>query len=161
MPHQRWADLNQFNKAYNAATVHLSSVLFSPTDIGPLADNKQHNVAYRNGLSNAWFCSEPKRIRASTYEDLARGTRRLFEQHRFREMRHVSKELRNSIREIVSVSMRNMENLIQERVQTRRDAGPIEHTEDRQAFDDVLVAREMARIDLGVDLVLAQPRSGP
>jgi hypothetical protein len=56
-------DLGQFNKAYNTANVHLSSVLFSPADIGPLPDDKQHNVAYRNGLPYAWLCSEPKRIR--------------------------------------------------------------------------------------------------
>jgi hypothetical protein len=94
-----------------------------------------------------------------TYEDLARDTRGLFEQDRFRDLRHISPELRSSIRELASASMRNMENLIQQRVQTRREAGPTEHTEERHVIDDVLVAREMARIDLGVDLMLAQPRS--
>jgi hypothetical protein len=37
-----------------------------------------------------------------------------------------------------------------------RIAGPIDQ---EKAITDILVAREMARIDLGVDILIAQPRS--
>ena len=50
-----------FNAAYNSASVHLRSALFSPNDIGGLPDDDSHVVAYREDLQYAWFCSKPAR----------------------------------------------------------------------------------------------------
>jgi len=57
--------------------------------------------------------------------------------------------------------MRESENSISERIASRRILElerPGTSAEDEEVIRDVLVAREMARVDLGVDLLVAQPR---
>jgi hypothetical protein len=58
--------------------------------------------------------------------------------------------------------MRNAEYQVEERVISRRSLslGSAAFPEGAEnAIGDILVAREMARIDLGVDVLIAQPRS--
>ena len=54
--------LRAFNQAYTAGSVAAESVYFSPTDIGPLPDNKSHSIAYASDLGVAYFCSEPRSL---------------------------------------------------------------------------------------------------
>ena len=148
-----------FNGAYAKAEVHRKSVLFSPNDIGPLPDPKAHSIAYRDGLAQAWLCSEPKEVAATSFEGLEHGILADFEQTRFHSLRAAGPEVRELMRSIVSAPMREAEASIAEQVRARRltdaptAAQPLE-----QPIEDILVAREMARIDLGVELMLAQPR---
>jgi len=58
--------------------------------------------------------------------------------------------------------MRQAEGLVAERISTRRSAvadGPALPRDQDQVITDILVAREMARIDLGVGVLIAQPRN--
>lgn len=57
--------------------------------------------------------------------------------------------------------MRGAETDLAQRVRTRRRAEPTrpaasEHVE--RVVEDILVAREMARVDLGVDMLITQPQ---
>ncbi len=155
------ASVEEFDRAYNAASVHKQSILFSPAEIGPLPDDTSHTVSYKNGLSVAYLCSEPRAIRAKMYEAFAREVRSSFEMDRFRSLRVASHELRDTVRSLVSAPMRESENSISERIASRRILElerPGTSAEDEEVIRDVLVAREMARVDLGVDLLVAQPR---
>jgi hypothetical protein len=156
------SDIHSFNAAYNAARVHDRSALFSPSDIGPLPDDKEHSVAYQDGKSFAYFCSEPRQIHAITFATVAQGARSLFERDpRFRKLPIASRSLLEVIRSLVSEPMRATESILAQRIRVRRAAlreGPTISPTD-EAVEDILVAREMARVDLGIDVLIAQPRA--
>jgi hypothetical protein len=153
-------DLNQFNLAYNTARVHERSVFFSPTEIGSLPDAKDHSVAYEDGSPVGYFCSEPREIKAMNYHALAGTARELFERPEYSSLEQSSRELRDTVRTLVSSQMRMAESELAQRVSARRSIRPdgpqlLQQTE--RAVENVLVAREMVRIDLGVDVLIAQP----
>ncbi|MEW9614402.1 hypothetical protein AB3G45_11305 [Shinella sp. S4-D37] len=150
-----------FNKAYNAVEVARSSALFSPDEIGPLPDDKVHTIAYKPGLSYGYFCSEPREIAVETFDSLTGRLPTLFKDKRFGDFRGTAGDVRSAVREAASPALRQAENAIAGRL---RQALPPDGADgaappDRaEAILDVLVAREIARIDLGIDLVIAQPR---
>ncbi|MPZ40480.1 MAG: hypothetical protein GEU95_20995 [Rhizobiales bacterium] len=148
--------------AYNAAAVATRSAFFSPTEIGALPDNKVHTIAYRAGLATAYYCSEPKGIKSLTYDDVAEQLGSQFQQHRFREIARSAREVRESVLELASPPMRDGQAAIEERIRTVRVRRPEivgRPAEEEQAVTDILVTREIARVDLGADLVIAQPRA--
>ena len=51
--------------------VHERSAFFSPTEIGPLPDAKDHSVAYEDDSPIAHFCSGPREIKTMNYHALA------------------------------------------------------------------------------------------
>jgi hypothetical protein len=155
-------NLSQFNTAYNAGRVHEQSVFFSPADIGPLPDAKEHSVAYQNDSPVAYFCSEPREIRAMDYEALAGNARELFQRPQYRTLENASLELRNTVRELVSPQMRGAEGDLAQRISARRSTRPDGLAVTRQTertIENILVAREMVRVDLGIDTLIAQPHA--
>ncbi|NLS69338.1 hypothetical protein E3H11_10480 [Bradyrhizobium brasilense] len=153
-------NLGQFDRAYKAGRVHERSVFFSPANIGPLPDSKDHSIAYQNDPPVAYFCSEPKEIEALNYERLAGRARELFQRPRYRVFENSSRELRDTIRTLVSPQMRGTEDELAQRVRGRRSiptAAVPPTPQAERAIEDILVAREMARVDLGVDVLIAQP----
>ncbi|MER8370322.1 hypothetical protein [Mesorhizobium sp. M1378] len=69
--------------------------------------------------------------------------------------------MRENVLELASPSMRQAEQLIAERVGARRIQildGAARPPKEERAVTDILGAREIARVDLGVDLLVAQPR---
>jgi hypothetical protein len=153
-------NLDEFNRAYDKAGVHQRSVFFSPTSIGSLTDDKDHSVAYQLGSPVAHFCSEPREIKAIIYDDLAGDAHELFLRPQYRVLETSALELRNTVRTLVSAQMKRAEAGLSERINARRSIGletarlP-QRTE--QVIENILVAREMARVDLGVDVMIAQP----
>ena len=58
--------------------------------------------------------------------------------------------------------MRQAESQVAERISSRRSGvadRPAMPRDQELAIADILVAREMARIDLGIDVLIAQPRT--
>lgn len=155
-------NIGEFDRAYNAAAVAQRSAFFSPNDIGALPDNKVHTIAYQPGLATAYFCSEPRQIEVQSYEQLAGQLGSQFEQHRFHEIEDSAREVRESVLELASPPMREAQGFVEERIRTSRmrirDA-PARSAEEEQVVTDILVAREIARVDLGIDVVVAQPHS--
>jgi hypothetical protein len=153
--------LHHFNSAYSSAVVHRSSMFFSPSDIGPLPDDKAHIVAYRADLSFGYFCSEPKEVAAWTFEKIAVELRGSFEAQKYSSLKKVADELRGQVLEMVPSDLREAEDAIRQRVRARR-AGPVDQGEGRlpavqDVAEEILVAREIARVGLGLDLLIAQP----
>jgi hypothetical protein len=69
--------------------------------------------------------------------------------------------MRENVLALASSPMRQNEQLIADRVRSRRiqvadvAAKP---PEEERVVTDILVAREIARVDLGIDLLVTQPR---
>lgn len=105
----RMQDRRAFNVAYANGEVHRKSIFFSPKDIGYLPDPKAHSIAYRDSMSYAWLCSEPKEIRATTFETLSQEVLHRFEQPRFQTLRAAATEMRQLVRSVVSDPMRQAE----------------------------------------------------
>ncbi len=153
-------DLGEFNRAYDEARVHQRSVFFSPTAIGSLPDDKDHSVAYQLGSPVAHFCSEPREIEAINYDGLAEGAHELFLRPQYRVLEDSALELRDAVRTLVSPQMRTAERGLAQRVNARQSTRPDTARQPQrteQAIENILVAREMARVDLGVDVMIAQP----
>jgi hypothetical protein len=147
--------LRLLNRSVPMIAVQLSAF------IGPLPDTKDHSVAYHNGPPVAHFRSEPRDIKALTYEALAGSAQELFHRPEYSELASSSAALRDTIRDLVSPQMREAENELAQRITSRRSTrsdGPPVLPETERSIENILVAREMARIDLSVDVVIAQPR---
>ena len=154
-------DIEEFDRAYNLANVHRRSIFFSPNEIGPLPDDRSHTISYKDGLQVAYLRSEPREIRTRTFEILQEEIRYLFDREAFRSLRVASRNVLENVRSLVSPAMRIAEESISERIDSRRMAQPDvgeRSLEDNEVIKDILVAREMARVDIGVDLMIAQPR---
>jgi hypothetical protein len=155
----RMQNRGDFNLAYVNGDVHRKSVFFSPKHIGPLPDSKMHSIAYKDGLPYAWLCSEPKEITATDFQTLEHEVLTRFQQPRFRRLRSAAPEMRELIRSLVSSPMRDAEPAIAAQIRARRaPEAPDTGGRIELPIEDILVAREMARIDLGIELVVAQPR---
>lgn len=154
--------LGSFNAAYNAAEVHQRSVLFSPANIGPLPDDKQHVVAYRNGLGHAWFCSDPQEISALSIEDIQGKVGNLFGQRRFRTLEATAENVRREVLSLAPPQIRSSEDAIRARIRARRVEladRPDVSSRAREVAEELLVSREIARVGLGMEMVIAQPRA--
>jgi hypothetical protein len=157
-------DINAFNQAYNQGSVHLSSALFSPNDIGPLPDNRNHVVSYEAGSSFGWFCSKPKEIKLLKFEQLIERVEQEFSEPRFRRLDQVAARTMNEVIEFSQGRVRLDANAIRDRVRSRiaRETDVAARPPaEREAVEEVLTAREVARVGLGVEMVIAQPRKKP
>jgi hypothetical protein len=65
-----FADINSLDQAYNGVGVVTRSAMFSPTDIGPLPDDKYHSVAFKADAVSGWFLSDPKPVKLQRSDDL-------------------------------------------------------------------------------------------
>lgn len=154
------ANNHSFNAAYNAARVHQRSVFFSPRNIGRLPDDKQHVIAYRNGLSHAWLCSDPRKISAFHFESIGEKVRTLFDDQRFLTLEEASKNIRDEVLRLASPEIRAAEDAIRQRIDTRSAAvldRPDMDARKRKVLEELLVSREIARVGLGMDMIIAQP----
>ncbi|QEN84747.1 hypothetical protein FZC33_00175 [Labrys sp. KNU-23] len=153
------ANIKEFDRAYNIASVAQQSVFFSPREIGRLPDDKTHTIAYQPGLPVGYFCSNPKPIKARTFADLTAIFSEQFQQKSLSRLEDTAREMRERVVELASPAMRQAEAVIAERVRRRAEglAITVRPPEQERAVTDILVAREIARVDLGVEMVVAQP----
>lgn len=149
---------NQFNRSYNNAKVHENSVYLSPRSIGKLPDDLAHTIAYQSGLKTAYFCSDPKPIKALIFEDVQKLTiARLDSKVSISE---TARQVREDVLSFATPAMRDAVGAVDQRARARQEAevGVAASSPERiQTVTDILVAREVARISLGLDLVFAQP----
>jgi hypothetical protein len=153
-------DVHAFNAAYNAARVHRRSVFFSPRSIGALPDDKQHVIAYRRGAHHAWLRSDPREISALGFDDVSEKVRSLFAEPRFGTLERASRLVTDEVLRLSSPEIRAAEEGIRERIRARSAPGldrAVVDDRDRRIAEELLVSREIARVGLGVDMVIAQP----
>ena len=169
-------NVHAFNDAYSRAEVHRESVFFSPKQIGPLPDDKQHSIAFCPRLKKAWLCSEPREVAVLEFKDISEHLRDSFEDDRYSTLEKVARNLREEL--LLLATSRDLrddrgfahwfeisdfakENILQ-RFRKRRPTSNREEFDEttRQVFEDLLISREIARVLLGVDLIIAQERRG-
>jgi hypothetical protein len=156
------SNLGKFNLAYNSAAVAKKSTFFSPKDIGLLPDAKTHTIAYQPNLDTAYFCSQPRAIKALPFESLSQQISAQFEQERFESMGRTAREVRKDVVGLASPSMRQAESTIAQRIREDRQRlwdAPTRSADAEETTIDLLVAREITRVEFGVELVVAQPRT--
>jgi hypothetical protein len=148
-----------FNLAYNSGQIHQQTVFFSPQDIGDLPDDKQHTIAYRAGLRHGWVCSDPREISAESFTDIERHSQTQFNQQNYRTLARASETISNAILALASPQMRASAELVRERIRARRLAfrSPDISDESEQIIEELLMCREIARVDLGLEMLVEQP----
>ncbi|ANK91541.1 MULTISPECIES: hypothetical protein [unclassified Rhizobium] len=154
------ADIHAFNKSYGLGRVFEDSVFFSPRQIGPLPNNKQHTIAYRSDVANAFFCSDPQEKPKWSFEEISAKIDALFKQKQFNDAPATARTIREEVVKLASVEWRRQSAGLADRIRVRIRAATSTAAIDAQQEEtvtDLLVAREVARVDLGVELVLAQP----
>jgi len=151
-------DFASFNSAYSQAEVHLQSVLFSPSDIGELPDNKSHYVSYCPVKWVAWRCSEPKRVKAYTFKDIEYATNEALSERRGRSLQDTINEVHQRVRCFIPSELRNAEQELRQRVKARMDSVELIDDRARSVSMDILVLRELVRVGVGGELLIAQPR---
>jgi hypothetical protein len=147
--------------SFNGAQVHVHSAYFSPRDVGYLPDDKQHTICYGTGLTRAWFCSEPQEIPIYRFEGLDVQIRQTLAEGRFPTLEALAADVRARVLDRVAPEIRAAEGQIRERVRARRAARADRFSADvriRNVTEELLVSREIARVGLGADMVIAQPR---
>ena len=155
-------DVGSFNAAYSRAEVHEKTIFFSPQAIGPLPDHKQHVIAYRNGLSYGWFLSEPNELPARSFGDVVEDLARGFKEPRYRTLARAAKSVRDGVRHFLPPHLLDVESAMREGIRGGRRITPGEQdrsSAEREVIEDLLFSREIARVALGLDLLIAQPSS--
>ena len=153
-------NVSDFNTAYNSATVHRQSIFFSPEDIGPLPDDEQHVIAYSDGLGYAWMCSKPNEVSVLQYENISEKLRNSFEDARYRTLEATAHNIREALLPLIPQQIRGSEGAIQQRIHGRRARlGNERNINDPtgRIVVELLVLREIARVGLGLELIIAQP----
>lgn len=151
-------NIDTFNRSYSNAKVHENSVYLSPRGIGGLPDDRVHTIAYKAGLKTAYFCSEPRPIEALTYKEIQNLT-----MARLKSKTRISKTARQVREDVLSLATPAMQDAVDgiyRRVAERQSQAAedsIGSPQRMQTVIDILVAREIARVSLGLDLVFAQP----
>ena len=153
-------DLASFNAAYQAADVPRQSFLFSPREIGPLPDGLQHSVAYREELEHGWLCSKmPREVRAIRLEAIEQSLSELLSDEGHPPLSAAIESAREAVVSLLPRRVGISVDAIRRRARARRaaladagevDAGAIE------VVEELLVAQELARMGLGVELIVVQ-----
>ena len=156
----------EFHDAYKAAEVHFRSALFSPISIGHLPDDDPHSVSYKIGSSIAWLCSRPNQVEAENFDNLVLGWGRRLKRMRRKEgaLRQSIEDIRSDLLTLISPELFDFEVEIQNRIEARRiqtGGGRSKNNERQLLSDKLLTLRELSRISLGVDFLLAQPPKQP
>ncbi|WP_449045926.1 hypothetical protein [Paracoccus versutus] len=157
-----FSSASSFNGAYSLAEVHARSAFFSPTDIGPLPDDANHTISYTTGSPVAWMCSEPRPVKVLTFTTLTQGASGQLAERSGRTLEDTTREIREGIWPLLAPELRGAEAAVRERIETRRQIGTEAVSADDRigsATTEILVLRELIRVGLGVELLIAQPRA--
>lgn len=149
-----------FNSAYGLAEVHSRSALFSPADIGPLPDDEGHAVSYTATSHVGWRCSEPKKVGSLRFETLSQEFTGRLTQRAEQTLEDTVGEIREGVWPLLPSELRGVEAAVRNRIEARSKAAVEAASVDRipAVSTEILVLRELVRVGLGVDLLIAQPR---
>lgn len=153
--------VSAFNSAYSLTKVHAQSVLFSPTAIGPLPDDQGHVVSYIPGSNTAWRCSEPKEVKALDFATMTQGVNMRLAQRDARTLEETVNDIREGIWPLLPSELRSAENAVRDRIGSRVQTADASIGDDdrlRSVSTELLLLRELVRVGLGVDFLIAQPR---
>ena len=154
--------VNLFDDAYNSASVHFETALFSPREIGYLPDDDSHSIAYREGLSYGWFCSEPREISVIRFQDTIEKSHGYFRESGSTTLRDMARNTLDKLIRLLPEKPPYFEEMIRHRVQRRRTMTtlaelPAMSEEVSSVVEDLLVCQEITRGVFGLEFVVSQP----
>ena len=167
-------DVYEFNLAYGATRVHHESFFFSPKAIGRLPVHESHHIAYAKRMNHGWLCSEPEPIKAQRYDDIEEsvlGSLRdesepphtpitpLTRPSEAPALADAAQRVRDELGSIVPPALRETSALLEERIIERIDKSETKAHDEPDVFQvilNLLVAREIARVILDLDMHVAQ-----
>lgn len=157
-------DKESFNQAYLDGVLCSESALFSPAEIDLLPDDSRHCVVYAPDRSVAYFCSEPRSMKGQTLGDVESRLVSGWNDGLAPELRTVapliSEQLLKYCTSPIRQSVDDMRARARDRLQGKRD-GTTLAAEIVDVAVELIVAREISRIALGVEFVIAQPSIHP
>lgn len=149
-----------FNIAYNVGEVHLRSIFLSPQDIGLLPDDKQHVISYQIDLDHCWLCSNPRMVSAINFSSLEINFKTVLEEKSHLILESMSARIREALIRLTSDEIRVAESDIRRRI-GERTATILDRLDlddrRRKVVEELLLSREIARVGLGLDMLIVQP----
>lgn len=112
-------------------------------------------------LDYAWVCSEPKKIGVRRIGLVTKERDRALKEAPKRRVVDVAREVTESVLSLRGGELDGLPEIVRGRTQDRRAQVAVDSPEAEEAglaAEEILVAREMARVGLGVEFVLAQSR---
>ena len=151
----RMENICLFNDAYINEEVHKRSFLFSPVDIDQLPDNRKHSIAYCD--KGAWVCSEPRKIKTFTFKDIEAKIVESLKESRRSSLESVANEIRKKILEPIPPHFKEYASQIEEQIIAKFSERPEIDSRTRRVVRNLLVARKIAFLAFGLEMVIAQP----
>lgn len=145
-----------FNLSYRRVNVHCDTAYISPCHIGDICDNKPHKIVYMKNAAEGWLCSTPKKIPIHNCNHLIEIARGNFDNQRYIKFTETVDFVGSVIRDSLPNTILQAEDEIAGRLAyglTSRLMG-----DEFLAVRHLIVMRELARIGLGLEVIIAQPR---
>ena len=111
-------------------------------------------------MDKAWLRSEPRRVSLLQFTDIERRLSDSFKVPRYETFREAARNSLEQILALVPPHIRATENTVREHVRARRAAWSEKTIPDAETWavaEDALVSREIARVALSIELLIAQP----
>lgn len=147
---------------YIKGCVHRCAAWISPAQIGPLQDNGAHKIIYEPYADYGWFCSEPRKVDFYDIDQLEPRLVDSFENRRRSSLRTLVREIRRTLLGVIPPLIANSEDVIRRAIRDRLwrlDAPWFRDREILAVVETLLLCRDLARIALGLELIIAQPGS--
>lgn len=145
-----------FNNSYRRVNVHCDTAYISPCDIGRICDNKSHNIVYMQNGTEGWLCSTPRKIPILDCNMLNEIAQHKFNYEKYMKFTETVNSVCEVIRESLPKSILQAEDEIVGRLAYGLTSGT--KGDDFIAIRRLIVTRVLARIGLGLDVLIAQPR---
>lgn len=108
-----------------------------------------------------WLCSEPVRIAIHRMDSVNIERDRVLKEVPKRRVADVAREVSESVLSLRPGELDGLAGIVRDRVRRRGLRGALDRADAEEAAaatEELLVARELARVGLGVEFVLAQSR---
>lgn len=158
----RAMDAAQFNRHYLATAVHLHTAYFTPRSIGRLRDDEPHYVSFNSHENRGWAFSDPRKIEIVPFQSVGGSEVDGVVERRATTPDVLAVELISDLKETLPPQLRGAEDRIRAVVRDRRSRMPdrgSERSKRDEIGDELRVARGLALIGLGVEMLVAQKRS--
>ena len=159
--------LQKFYTVYGGGRVHRKSALFSPKEIGLLPDGKKHHIAYSIGIDCGWFFDGPVEVHKYTFDDVYQQLGDALEARADVSLAKSIQRITEAAEPLMHEAVQDAEKDIRRRAVSDLAGSSSDDDQESSAeadeavdllVEELLMLRNLFRIGLGCELVLAQPK---
>lgn len=150
--------LSAFNYSYVHGKIVDDSAFMRPSAIGKITDGKRHFLSYMSGSKFAYFCSQPRDIDVLRFGEVIDVVSELLI-NADHDLEKMCIEVREKIVSLNPGALNQLANFAQERVARLRSGLTglgARASRSENAIREMLVTRQVARIGIGVEFIVAQ-----